>query len=205
MQAEINESMAVSPVDSTLDVTTADLEAELSDLLAGESDQQSTAFGVRDSASSPANQQYISSPQAHTRVSPGFGDSGLSARSTVSPFGLHQNVPSRGLRQEYGSVLPEQYSYPPRDTFHTSPGGVSGATGGDDGLLNSDESDLASQIEALKVLEGMCVERRCVQTESSDTSKTQRELQQKQVWSTKIAFSGWKQKTKPHTEPNWNF
>ena len=35
MQSEINESMAYNPADSVLDVTTADLEQELSDILAG--------------------------------------------------------------------------------------------------------------------------------------------------------------------------
>ena len=165
MQSEINESMAYNPADSTLNVTTDDLEEELSELLADSRQPTSDSRGL------------VSDFPGNRLVSPGMGLKNVPSPDTVLP-----NVPNEpligGFRSPQKYSDSTQYSYSSSvpssvqdqtDAYfsgHNRPftldessslSQISGASSSVDSYgfsSSTSDSELSKQLEALTVIEG---------------------------------------------------
>ena len=177
MQSEINDSMAYNPAESTLDYTTADLEEELSEILASGSDQPDTnpiSSGFQKPVSPRIGDTSMSPARNDSKISPSYSDSGLPRvpgeqrfSAHGSPLGYSINTSPTGRQyRDYRNTSPLQdvpgpgsgqlnRIYPFDESSSLSQ--ISGANSTMDSRgLSSQSSDLdiLSQLEAFKIMEG---------------------------------------------------
>ena len=176
MQSEINDSMAYNPAKSTLDYTTADLEEELSEILAASNEPDANIkipeSGIHKPGSPVVSGNKCVSPgRTNAKASPSFtnielpsvpseplvsGSWSPQGYSAVTPprvpqHGHHSNIspPTLQARPQYDSVA---FSRTLEES--SSPSQISSSLDSYGFSSNMSDSDISKQFEALKVLEG---------------------------------------------------
>ena len=182
MQSEINDSMAYNPAESTLDYTTADLEEELSEILAASDEPgantRSPEFGIQKPRSPVVSgNKYVSPGRTNTKASPSFTNIELPSvpseplvSGSWSPQGYSAvtppRVPQHGHHSNISPTLqarPQYDSGPFNRTLEesSSPSQISSSLDSYGLSSNLGDSDVSKQFEALKVLEGSFSLQKC--------------------------------------------